>query len=130
VSTVDRWQRILVSATTVLPETCSDILAQMARRNVESTLGACDQFRRWHRAKFILGTPTAEQVSKHANDIRVLLMTFRWLQATLADPATAARDLLLRVETMIRLLEDCWQNVHEALDEAAAQKLLAEVFPE
>jgi hypothetical protein len=102
----------------------------MSRRNVESTLAACDQFRRWHRKNFILATPTREQLSEHANDIRLLLMTLRWLQATLAYPATSARDFLPRVETMIRLLEDCWQNVHEPLDEAAAQRLLAEVFPE
>jgi hypothetical protein len=127
---VDRWQRTFVSATAVLPDGFSDILGEMSRRNVETTLAACDQFRRWHRTNFILEEPSAEQRSKHANDIRVLLMTLRWVQATVADPGTGARDLLPRVETMIRLLEDCWQNVHEPIDEAAAQKLLAEVFPE
>jgi hypothetical protein len=101
----------------------------MSRRNVESTLAACDQFRHWHRANFILETPSAEKLTEHANDIRLLLMTLRWLQATLADPATSARDLLPRVETMIRLLEDCWQSVHEPLEGSAAEKLLAEVFP-
>ena len=81
-SAPDRWQRLFVSATAVLPDSFTDILAEMSRRNVESTLAACDQFRRWHRANFILGTPTTEQLSEHANDIRLLLMTVRWLQAT------------------------------------------------
>ena len=63
-------------------------------------------------------------------DVRILLLMLRWLQATVADPGTPARDLLPRVDVMIRLLEDCWQYVHEPMSKAEAEKLLAEVFPE
>jgi hypothetical protein len=119
-----------MNATATIPESFTKTLAEMSRRNVESTLRACDQFRRWHREYFILRTPTAEQVSEHANDLRMLLMTLRLLQATLADPAGSVRDILPRVETMIRLLEDCWGNVHEQVGVVEAEKLLQEVFPE
>ena len=105
-------------------------LAEAARHNVETTLGACNAFRRWHRENFVLKRPTLEQVAEHGMDVRILLLMLRWLQATVADPGTPARDLLPRVEVMLRLLEDCWQYVHEPMSKAEAEKLLAEVFPE
>ncbi|MBM3837326.1 MAG: hypothetical protein FJ398_05060 [Verrucomicrobia bacterium] len=119
-----------MSEALVTAETFRVTLAEMARRNVESTLAACDQFRRWHRESFILKEPTLDQVSEHAMDVRILLLMLRWLQATLADPGSPARELLPRVAAMIRILEDCWQSVHEPMDEAEAEKLLSEVFPE
>jgi hypothetical protein len=119
-----------VSATAAPTESFSEALAEMSRRNVESTLTACDQFRRWHRENFVLRTPTTEQMLEHAQDIRLLLMSLRWLQATLADPGGPAQDILPRVEAMIRLLEDCWQNVHEPIDEEEARQLCTETFPE
>lgn len=118
------------SLTATSADSFSRALAEMARGNVETTLATCDQFRRWHRESFILNEPTPDQVREHAMAVRILLMTLRWLQATLADPVNPARDLLPRVETMIRLLEDCWQSVHEPMDAAEAEKLLSEVFPE
>ncbi|MBI4663952.1 MAG: hypothetical protein HY735_34575 [Verrucomicrobia bacterium] len=118
-----------MSAAVATADSFSSALAEMARRNVESTLAACDQFRRWHRENFILKRPTAEQRAEHAMDVRILLLMVRWLQATLADPASPARELLPRVAAMIRLLEDCWQSVHEPMDEAEAEMLLSEVFP-
>jgi hypothetical protein len=119
-----------VNALAPRAESFDEVIAEMSRRNVESTLAACDEFRRWHRANFILKPPTPEQVAEHARIIRLLLMTVRWLQATLADPGSCAKDLLPRVDTMILLLEDCWQSVHETLDGTEAEKLLAQVFPE
>ncbi|MBI2947602.1 MAG: hypothetical protein HYY23_08140 [Verrucomicrobia bacterium] len=108
----------------------SGTLAEMARRNVESTLAASDQFRRWHRENFIVKRPTLEQVAEHKVDVRILLLMLRWLQATIADPGSPARDLLPRIEAMIRLLEDCSQSAHDPMDEVEAEKLLSEVFPE
>ena len=105
-------------------------LAEAARRNIETTLAACDAFRRWHRENFVLKRPTLEQVAGHAADVRLLLMMLRWLQATVADPASPARDLLPRIEAMVRVLEDCWRYVHEPMPDAEAEKLLAETFPE
>src|SRR5688572_8637356 len=117
-SAADHWQPNSMTATGPAGEGFSHILADMSRRNVESTLSTCDQFRRWHRANFILKIPAPELVREHADDIRLLLMTLRWLQATLADPGSSARDLLPRIEIMIHLLEDCWQSVHEQLPAA------------
>jgi hypothetical protein len=119
-----------MSIAAITADSFAGTLAEAARRNVETTLGACDAFRRWHRENFVRKQPTLEQVAEHAMDVRILLLMLRWLQATVADPASPARDLLPRVEAMVRLLEDCWRYVHEPMPQAEAEKLLAEVFPE
>jgi hypothetical protein len=119
-----------MSITATAAESFTDVLLEATRRNVENTLGACDSFRQWHRENFVLKQPTAEQVAEHATDLRILLLTLRWLEATLADPASPVRGLLPRVETMVKLLEDCWQYVHEPLPAGEAEKILADVFPE
>ena len=124
------WQRSFVSAAVATTDSFSGALSEMACRNGESTLAACDHFRRWHRENFILKRPTLEQAAEHAMDVRILLLLLRALRATLTDLVNAARELLPRVEAMIRLLEDCWQSVHEPMNEAEAGKFLSEVFPE
>lgn len=118
-----------MSRATSAGDSFTDTLAETARRNIETTLATCDAFRRWHREKFVLRSPTPGQVVEHATDIRMLLLMLRWLQATVADPASPARDLVPRVEAMIRVLEDCWRYVHEPMADAEAEKLLADVFP-
>ncbi len=108
----------------------SPTLAEMTRRNVEITLAACDVFRAWHRTHFVLKEPTLEQRAEHAMDVRLLLLSLRWLQTSISDPTLRLRDLQARVDTMVRMLEDCWQSVHEPMEAAEAERILAEVFPE
>jgi hypothetical protein len=110
--------------------TFTDILGNMSRRNVESTLVACDDFRMWHRANFLLEEASPEQISEHGNSVRLLLMTLRWLQATLADPANPACALLPRIDSMIRSIQDCWDSVHNPISDAEADAILDRVFPE
>jgi hypothetical protein len=43
--------------------------------------------------------------------------------------AKCAKYSLPQIETMIRLLEDCWQYVHEPIERTDAEKVLAEAFP-
>ena len=71
----------------------SEMLAKASRKNVETTLVACDLFRDWHRENFVIKAPTVEQMAEHAMTVRQLLMMLRWLQATLVDPLTVIGGL-------------------------------------
>lgn len=108
----------------------TDTLADAARRNLDVTLAACDRFRQWHRENFLLKEPTPEQVRDHASAVRWLLRLNRALLTVVADPKSPGHDLKARVEVMIRLLEECWQSVHEPMPEVEADAILARTFPE
>ena len=75
-------------------------LADMMRRNVETTLAACDAFRAWHRENFVLKAPSLEQRVEHAEAVRALLFLIRSPQSTIADPALLLADLREQVEAM------------------------------
>ena len=60
------------------------------RRNMETTLAACDVFRAWHRSNFVLKEPALEQRAEHAMDVRLLVLTLRWLQSSISNPTSSA----------------------------------------
>jgi hypothetical protein len=105
-------------------------LHEASRRNLETTLGACDVFRAWHRQNFVERNPTLEQKAEHAVNIRILLMMLRWMQSAVDDPAMQLREFKDRIDATVNLLDDCWLYVNNPLSDEEADRLIKQHFPE
>jgi hypothetical protein len=107
----------------------ADRLTDAARSSVEITLAASDAFRQWHRENFLLKEPTPGQLRDHDFAVRWLLRMNRVLLTVVADPTSPGHHLKPRLEAMVRLLETCWQTVHDPMPQAKADEIIGRTFP-
>jgi hypothetical protein len=92
--------------------------------------GSCGRFLNWEREHLILREPSAQDLAEHKQALRWLLQITRFYHATVSDPEFPDRSAVKELHGRLLQLESSWRMFHEAMPEAEAEELLAEVFPD
>lgn len=83
-----------------------------------------------HRSNFVFRQPTTAELEQHKTALRMAIRYCLFINTLIADPDSNDRDLMPRLQTRIRQLQDAYDTLHdETLSDEQAEKILNEVFP-
>lgn len=91
---------------------------------------ACNDFLDWQKREIIERRPSPEKVAEHKSGIRPLIILGHTLYGILADPGSPSHKHAAAVAGKLRQLEECMRMIHESMDDARADAVLAAAFPE
>lgn len=101
-----------------------------ARVYIEKLCASCDLFLRWERKHIIEREPNPEESKQHRDALKWMLRMTRLLQTVVSDPEYPDHVVRDHLEHEVWRLDQSWKMIYEAMPEAQANKLLAEIFPE
>jgi PAS domain-containing protein len=119
-----------IGETTASPTVEIPSLGQWTIGRILEWSGSCGRFLNWEREHLILREPSAQDLAEHKQALRWLLQITRLYHAAVSDPEFPDRSAVKELHGRLLQLESSWRMFHEAMPEAEADKLLAEVFPD
>jgi hypothetical protein len=89
-----------------------------------------DQFRDWERREILEREPSAKQLEQHRKEALFIIRMTKWLLTWISDPESPIRDHTAEVSGRLRQLEHVFDMIHDSINDAEAQAILKEAFPD
>jgi hypothetical protein len=99
---------------------------------VEQVLQWCDvldHFIQWQSQCMLKASPSPQQQEDHRQGLKWLLRLTKLIHSVASDPEFPDKSLLCQLEAQMCQLEESWELFYNQMPEAAAEKILAEAFP-
>lgn len=103
--------------------------ASFTRKLVEDWVSSCNEFLRWQREEVVERKPTPEKLAMHRDTLKLMLRMGRSLHAQVSDPDFPARQYAVEVIGKLRQLEKSWEMIQNPMDDAKADTILQQAFP-
>ena len=106
------------------------ISAGFTRKLVEDWVNSCNDFLRWQRQEVIERKPTPKKMAEHRDALKVMLRLGRSFHAQVTDPDFPLQSLVADVAGKLRQLEKSWEMIQYPMNDAEADAVLRQAFPD
>jgi len=104
---------------------------EITRRQIQQWFDWMDGILNTHRANFVFREGGAGQLEEHKATLKLAIRTCLWINALIADPDFNEAELVARLQTRTRQLQDAYDTLFDTtLSTEAGEKILKQVFPE
>ena len=104
---------------------------EISRRQIQQWFDWMDGILNIHRANFVFREAAPEQLSEHKAALKLAIRTCLWINTLIADPDFNEPELVSRLQTRTRQLQDAYDTLFDStLSASEAEKIVKQVFPE